>query len=148
MTRQLFMDAGVLMGRVVINDQMQVQFVRCLGDDLLEELDKLLVTVPWHALPDRAPLSHIECGEQRRRASALVVVGHRLATSGIDRQALLRAVECLNLAFLIEAEDLGVLGWVEVKTDEIGQLLHEFRVVAHLEGSDQVRLQPIGRERG
>jgi hypothetical protein len=71
-------------------------------------------------------------------------VGHRLATSGIDRQALLRAVECLNLALLIDAEDQGVFRRVEVKTNDIDQLLRESRVVAHLEGPDQVRLQPIG----
>src|SRR5262249_49221480 len=112
--------------------------------DLIEELDELLVTVPRHALRDQPALQHVQRGEQRRRAVALVVVGHRGAPAGVDRQTLLGAVQRLDLTLLVDAEDQRVLRRVEVEADDIEQLLGEVGVVAHLEGAVQVRLQPVG----
>ena len=71
-------------------------------------------------------------------------MGHRLAPTGINRQALLSAVQRLDLALLVDTENQGVLRRVEVESDDINQLLYEFRVVADLERPDQVWLQSVG----
>ena len=44
--------SGMFVGRVVIDDQMQVQLRRCLGIDLFQELQPLLMPVSWLAFCD------------------------------------------------------------------------------------------------
>jgi hypothetical protein len=53
----------------------------------------------------RRPPSNVERGEQRSRAVLLGIVGHRLASIGIGREALPGAVEGLDLTLLIDAGD-------------------------------------------
>ena len=81
--------------------------------------------------------------KQRRRAVALVVMGHRPAFSGLKRQARLRAVERLDLALLVDRDDHRVLGRVHVEADDVLDLLGELGIVGALEGANGVRLQPV-----
>src|SRR5262249_40931014 len=67
-----------------------------------------------------------------------------LASAGIDWQALLGAVQSLDLALLVDAEHQGMFGWVEVQADNIEELCGEVGVVTHLEGTAQVRFQSVG----
>src|SRR5690606_31848962 len=60
------------------------------------------------------------------------------------RQQRLRAIERLNLEFLIDAEDDGTLGRRQVEADNIAHLLHEQRIGRELEGFDAMRLQAEG----
>ena len=85
----------------------------------------------------------IERGEQRGRAVALVVMGHRPAFSGLERQARLRAVERLDLAFLVDRNHDRMLGRIHVEADDVLDLLGELGIVGALEGADAVRLQPM-----
>ena len=71
-------DLGVLVGCVVVDDQVQVQIVRRLGVDLLEEFDEFLVAVPRHALPDQTPFQHVQSGQQCGGAVQFVVMGQTL----------------------------------------------------------------------
>src|SRR5277367_6049747 len=64
------------------------------------------------------------------RAVALVVMGHRPAFSGLERQARLRAVERLDLALLVDRDD-------------VLDLLGELGIVGALEGANAVRLQSM-----
>jgi hypothetical protein len=57
------------------------------------------------------------------------------------RQDRLLAIECLDLALLIDAEDEGSVGWGKVKADDIAYLVDEQRVVRQLERLATVRLQ-------
>ena len=54
---------GMLVGGVVIYDQVQVQSRWCLAVDLVEQADELLVPVAAHALADHRPIQHVEGGE-------------------------------------------------------------------------------------
>jgi hypothetical protein len=78
---------GMLMCGVVVDDG----FDRLVGGHLaingVEEADELLMPVPLHAAPDHLAFQHAQCGEQRGGAMALVVVRHRPAAAGLQRQA-------------------------------------------------------------
>ena len=58
--------------------------------------------VLWHAAADHLAFEDVQRGEQRRRAVALVIVRHRAALAGLQRQAGLGAVERLDLALLVD----------------------------------------------
>src|SRR5438105_11435879 len=65
-------DLGMLVGGVVVDDQVQFPRGRGLTIDLVEEADEFLMSVTRHALADDTPLQYVERGEQCRRAVALV----------------------------------------------------------------------------
>ena len=56
-------DLGVLMGGVVIDDQMHVERCRDGLVDALDEAEKLLMTVAWFALGQHGSGGNVECGE-------------------------------------------------------------------------------------
>jgi len=85
----------------------------------------------------------IECRKQRRRAIAFVVVRHRLSTALLHRQARLRAIEGLNLAFLVDAEHNRIAGRVEVEPDNVDHFLSELWIVGELEWARQMRLEAM-----
>ena len=66
-----------------------------------------------NTLADDLALKHIERREQRRDAVTLVVVGDGAGTSLLHRQPRLGAVQRLDLAFLIDRENDGVVGRIE-----------------------------------
>ena len=67
------------------------------------------------AAPDHPAMENVERGEQGGRAVALVVMGHRPAFSGLQRQTGLRAVKRLDLSFLVDRDDDRVGGRVHVE---------------------------------
>ena len=103
--------------------------------DVVEEADELLVPMLLHAAADHRAVEHVECGEQRRRAVALVVVGHRAAAARLDRQSRLRAVERLDLALLVDRQHHGMRRRVQIEADDVGQLGDEVGIARALEGA-------------
>src|SRR5271169_4037914 len=67
-----------------------------------------------HALADDRAVEDIERREQRGRAVADVIMGHRSGPALLDRQARLGAVECLDLALLVDREHQAVRRRVEI----------------------------------
>ena len=96
-----------------------------------------------HAADDLA-VEHVERGEQRRRAVALVVVGHGAGAALLHRQAGLGAVERLDLALLVDREHDGMGRRIDIEPDDVAQLVDELRIVGELELPDPVRLQAMG----
>ena len=90
------------------------------------------MAVTGEALADELAGEHVEGGEQRGRAVALVVVGDGPGAALVHRQALLGAVEGLDLGLLVEAEHDGPVGGVHVEADDVDQLVFEVRVVETL----------------
>ncbi len=116
---------------------------RNLRLDGVEEADELLMAMALHVAADDGAVEHVERGEQRRRAVALVVVGHRAGAALLHRQAGLGAVEGLDLRLLIDREHDGMGGRIDIEPDNIAQLVDELRVIGELELLDPVRLETM-----
>ena len=68
-------DLWMLMGCVVVDDEMDVELVRHIVLDVAQEGEELLMTMTGFALGDDRAVEHVEGSEQSGGAVALVVVG-------------------------------------------------------------------------
>ena len=75
---------------------------------------------------------------------APVVVRAALHLAGSHRQQRLGAVERLDLALLVDAQNQRAIRRIEIQPDDVPHLLHEHRIAGELEGLDPMRLQPEG----
>src|SRR4051794_22155164 len=83
----------MLVGGVVVEDDVDHLAGRHLGLDRVQEAHELLMAVALHVAADDGPVEDVERSEQGRCAMALVVVGHRAGSAFLHRQAGLGAVE-------------------------------------------------------
>ena len=100
-------DLGRLVGGVVVHDDMDSEPLRDLSVDLFEELQEFDCPMAFVAFANDEPRSDIECGKQRGRAMPHIAVRATFRHARHHRQDRLLAIEGLNLAFLIDAEDKG-----------------------------------------
>jgi hypothetical protein len=78
--------------------------------------------VPLHAATDDVAFQHVENGEQRGGAVALVVMGHGAAASALERQAGLGAVERLDLTLFGDRQDNRMRRRIDIQADNVGSL--------------------------
>ncbi len=104
------------------------------GQEGCEELDEFLVAVMRHATPDDRAVEDVERSKQGGRAVAFLIMCHRPAFAGFERQARLSAVERLDLGLLVDRDDGGMGGRVHVEADDVSDLGGELRIVRLLEG--------------
>lgn len=128
---------------VVVYDQMQVEFLWCLFVDQFQKSNPLLMTMSLLAGSDDLALGRVNRGKQGGCTVPLVIVSHGAAAASVNREALLRAVQGLNLGLFIATEHERVFGWIKVQAHDVPQLLRELPIVRQLEGLDQMRLQTI-----
>ena len=133
---------GDLVGGVVVTDQMDVELTRDLGVELGQELLELGGAVP--AVDRAVDLAggHVQGGEQGGDAMAQVIVGPTLRQPGHHRQHRRGAIQGLDLGFFIHAEHQRLLRRVQIESDHIADFVDELRIIADLEGVDQVRFEP------
>ena len=105
------LDLRRLVGGIVIHDDMDIEPFRDLSIDLLEELQELGRPVALVAFADDEPGGDIERGKQRGRTMPHIAVRTTFRHARHHRQDRLLAIECLNLAFLIDAEDERSVRW-------------------------------------
>ena len=108
MPRQPSPHLGVLVGGVVVEDDMDDFAGRDLRLDGVEEADELLMAVALHAATDHLAFEHVESGKQRGRAMPLVIVRQGAGPALLHWQPRLGAVERLDLRFLVDREHDGV----------------------------------------
>jgi len=101
------LDLGRFVGGIVIHDDMNIEPLGDLRIDLFEEVQELGCPVTFVAFADDEPRGDIECGEQRGRTMPHIAVGTTFWYARHHRQYRLLAIECLDLALLIDAEDKG-----------------------------------------
>ena len=136
-------DLRVLVGAVVVEDGVDQLAGRHRRLDGVEEAQELLVAVPLHAAAQHRAVEHVQRGEQRGRAVALVVVGRGRRPALLHRQPGLGALEGLDLGFLVDREHDRVRRRVHVEPDHVAQLGDERRVPGELEGAHPVRGEPV-----
>src|SRR3990167_6857225 len=135
--------ARVLVGRVIVHDDMQIECGRGLDVDLLEEADELLMPMARHALANHLAVEHAEGRKQGGRAVALVVVRHRPTAALLQWKAGLGTIEGLNLTFLVDTQHKGFVRGIEIESDDIVELLDKMFVAAELEGRDEMGLEAV-----
>ena len=77
----------------IVEDRVYLHALRDGGLDGVGEADELLMAMAGHVAADDRAVEHVERGEQRGGAVALVVVGHGAEPPLLHRQAGLGAVE-------------------------------------------------------
>ena len=101
------------------------------------------MAMAFHALADDLAVKYIERREQGGDAVALVIVGRRAGAPLLHRQHWLGPVEGLNLAFLIDRQDNGVVRRINVQPDDLLQFGRELRIVGELELPHAMRLKTM-----
>jgi len=108
--------------------------------------------VAFVAFADDEPRGDIECSKQRGRTMPHIAVRAPFRNTRHHRQDRLLAIECLDLAFLIDAENKGSVRWGQIKADDVAYLVDEQRIARQLECLAAVRLQaerrPHSADRG
>ena len=87
------------------------------------------MAVALHAAADDRAVEHVEGGEQRGGAVALVVMGHGAGAALLHRQAGLGAVERLDLALLVDRQHDRMGRRIDIEPDDVAQLVGEGRIV-------------------
>ena len=74
---------------------------------------------------------------------AHIVVGVGAAAALLKRQPRLRAIQCLNLALLVHAQNHRLVRRMEIHAHDVGELLDKVLVAGKLKGASPVWLQPV-----
>ena len=144
MPQQPTLDGRGFVGGVIVDDQMEREAARDLVVNRFKELAELHRPMAAMKLPDHGARLEVERGEQVGSAVTQIVGSMPLSLAGAHRQQRLTAIECLDLALLVDAQHQRAVGWIEVKPDDIAHFLDEQRVFGKLEALDPMRLQRKG----
>lgn len=136
-------DDRMLVGRVVVDDQMQRQLGRSLAVDLLQEGEPFGMRVLRRGRAEDLSVEVIQGGEQRDRAMADVVVGPSADMADAQRQVRLGPFQRLALALLVAAEHQRLVRRVEIEADHVPELGLEVRVARQFERAGQMGLDLV-----
>jgi hypothetical protein len=100
-----------------------------------------------HIAADHGSIEDVHGRKQGGRAAPLVVMGHRSGAALFHRQPGLGAVERLDLALFVDAEDGCVRRRIDIEADHVAQLADEFGVLGKLELANAMALPAHGRAR-
>ena len=134
------------MRAIVVHHQMNIQRGGNTFLEMIQEGQQFLVTMPRFALPDDRAVGDIERREQRGRAMSKVIMGDTLDITEPHRQNRLTAFQCLDLAFFVNAQYQGIIGWIQVQTDNIAHLVDEEGIGREFERAAAIGLDPKQRE--
>src|SRR5579885_484621 len=100
------------------------------------------MAMPAVALADRLARRHVQSGEQRGHAVALVAVGLPGGHPGCQRQNRLRAIQGLDLALFVHAKHHGVIRRIHVEANDVTHLLHKLGSLENLRFSTRCGCRP------
>jgi len=109
-----------------------------------QEGEELLVAVAGLTCGEHGSSSDAQSREQSGRAMADIIMSHTLDISPAHGQDGLGAVQGLNLAFFIDTEHEGVIGWVQVQADNVAHLFDKERIGGQLKTTCPVGLHAGG----
>src|SRR5215207_9401511 len=130
-----------LMSTVIVEDQMNVKLCRHLRIDLVEELAKLNRAMAPVELANHLASLSVQGGEQRSGAVALVVMSPAFRLSRAHRQNWLRAIQSLNLRFLVNTQHQRLIRGSHVKPDDVPHFVDEQGILGKFEALAAVRRQ-------
>ena len=115
-------DFRMLMGRVVVHNQVHVQFGLEARFDVAQERQELLVSVAWLTLADDRAIGDVEGGEQGGGAMPEIIVGDAFHIAEPHGQDRLAAFQRLDLALLVHAQHQGMVRRVEIQPHDVGSV--------------------------
>src|SRR5215207_1873400 len=92
-------------------------------------------------LTDNLASLSVQSGKQRGGAIAPVIMRAAFCLTGTHGQNRLRAIQCLNLRFLVHTQNQGFFRWIKIKSHNIAHLLDKQRVLRKLKGLTAMRGQ-------
>ena len=101
--------------------------------DLAQERHEILGAMLRLAAREDFPRRDVQRGEEIERAVADVIVGPPFGLADVHRQDRLRALERLDLGFLVDREHHRIVRRVHVQPDDVPHLVHELRIGRDLE---------------
>ena len=107
------LDAGVLVGGMVVDDEVDVEVRGHVGVDVFEEAQELLMAVVRPALGQDPAGGDIQGREEGGGAVADVAVRDAFDVAESEGQEGLGVFQGLDLALLVDAQDQGMVGRVE-----------------------------------
>ena len=114
-----------LVGSVVVQNQVHIEFRRHILLDGIKGLSKLHGTVARQCFADQFSDFGIENGKQCRCSVAGVVVGSAFNLSWTHWQKKRGSIQRSYLTFLIEAQDQSAFGWCRIQSHSVRHLLDE-----------------------
>ena len=113
---------GMLVGAVVVENQMNVHVHGNGLIDLAQKAQALLVAMAWLALGDHLAGGHIQRREEGCGAVANDVVGDALDLLQAHGKQRLSPVQRLNLRLLFNAEHNRLVGRIQVEANNVADL--------------------------
>jgi hypothetical protein len=127
----------MLVRGVVVTDQVKIRLLSRFAVDLTQELQPPNMAMALQLPRNELSIEHVERGEQRGSAVALVVVGHRRGASLFYGQSRWGALERLQLALLIAAQHQRTLGRLQLRTHDALEFLDKLCLARNLGGFGQ-----------
>ena len=138
-------DFGVLVGRIVIADDVKLELGSDLLIDLAQEGQPLLMAMAPGGVSKHPAGKVVQGGKEGHRSMPVVVVGLGANVSLAQRQSGLGAFEGLTLALFIAAEHQGPIRRIEIQAHHVPKLFLKLKVFGELEITHSVGLQLMGR---
>jgi hypothetical protein len=117
-----------LMGREVVEDDVDLLVARLVGDDRAEKRHELFAGVVGSRVADDCAGPGVECRVKGERALAHVLEAVALGATGRQGQDGVSPVKGLNGGLLVQAEYDSVLRRVQIERDDVGGLGFEVGV--------------------
>lgn len=139
-------DLGMFVRGVIVYDEMSIELLGPVGIDMLEKAQEFLMPMRRLALREHTAFGDIECRKQCRSPMSDVTVGDAYDVTEPKRQNRLGTFECLDLALLVDAEHDRMNRWIEIKSDNVSNLVEEQRIGGKLEVLGAMRLDAEQRQ--
>ena len=138
-------DLRILVGGVVVADDVNLLVRRDVVGNMLQEIEPLLMSVAVHALADDPTGGNIHGGKEQFYAVALLVTSNSLTSALLERKTRLSPVKCLDLTLFVTGQYDRILRRREVKANNIIQLLLKVLIIGKLKALDSMRLESVCR---
>ena len=129
------------MPTVVVQDEVHLEFCGHVAFDDIEKSAELTGTMTMMKLAQHVTAGDVESGEQAGGSVPFVVMATALDLSGAHGQKRRSAIQRLNLALLVHAQNQRSVGRVQIEADDVADLVDKQRITAQLKGLAAMRLQ-------